>query len=153
MKSVRNVPMNSWVCVDANLTLKLLLREPDSDKVNSLWDSWLLNGCHIAAPPLLPIEVTAVLRKSVYRGRLAARDGWEMLQKVPALGVAILNFDDLHQRAWVLAEKLNRPTAYDTHYVALAEWLNCDFWTADRRLYNAAAPTLPWVHILDEIDA
>jgi len=142
--------MNSWVCVDANLVLKLLLREPDSYRAHSLWDSWLLNDCRIAAPPLLPIEVTAVLRKSVYRGRIAARDGRNLLKKAPTLGVEILNYDDLHERAWLLAEKLNRPTAYDAHYLALAELLQCDFWTADRRLYNAAA-TLPWVHSLDEI--
>lgn len=143
--------MNSWVCVDANLVLKLLLREPDSYKADSLWDSWLLNGYHVAAPPLLPIEVTAVLRKSVNRGRLTMRDGWNLLNKAPTLGVEILGFDDLHQRAWQLAETLNRPTAYDAHYLALAELLHCDFWTADRRLYNAAASTLPWVHSLDEI--
>jgi len=86
----------------------------------------------------------------VYRGRIAARDGRNLLKKAPTLGVEILNYDDLHERAWLLAEKLNRPTAYDAHYLALAELLQCDFWTADRRLYNAAA-TLPWVHSLDEI--
>jgi predicted nucleic acid-binding protein len=40
---------------------------------------------------------------------------------------------------------LNRPTAYDAQYLALAERLACDFWTADERLFNAASQQLPYV--------
>jgi hypothetical protein len=29
------------------------------------------------------------------------------------------------------------PATYDAHYLALAERENCEFWTADTRLFNA----------------
>lgn len=144
--------MNSWVCVDANLALKLVLAEADSPKANALWQLWLERGCRPVAPYLFPVEITAVLRKHIYRGTISASYGKQALDGALALEVTLLAFSDLSQRAWQFAEALERPTAYDAHYLALAQILNCDFWTADRRLYNAAAPTLPWVHSLDEID-
>jgi len=49
-----------------------------------------------------------------------------------------------------LATHFNRPTAYDAHYLALAEMLGCEFWTADRRLYNAVKEELPWVKWLSD---
>jgi predicted nucleic acid-binding protein len=36
----------------------------------------------------------------------------------------------------VLCKHAHRPTAYDGHYLALAEHMNCPFWTADERLFN-----------------
>ena len=41
--------------------------------------------------------------------------------------------------------QFNQPTAYDTAYLALAQLDRCDFWTADRRLYNTVKEELPWV--------
>lgn len=143
--------MNLSVCVDAGLVLKLVLREADSWKAHRLWQIWLAEGYRPVAPNLFPIEITAVLRKHVYRETISAAYGREALNHALAFNVQVLTFPDLNQHAWQLAEKLNRPTAYDTHYLALAERLHCDFWTADRRLYNAAVSALPWVHSLDEV--
>ena len=47
-----------------------------------------------------------------------------------------------------LAARFNRPAAYDAHYLALAEMMNCEFWTADRRLFNVVKDELPWVRWL-----
>ncbi len=50
---------------------------------------------------------------------------------------------DLHEdtalltEAYDLAVRFNRPRAYDTQYMALAERLHCEFWTADERLVNS----------------
>ena len=38
---------------------------------------------------------------------------------------------------------------YDAHYLALAERLGAEFWTADRRLQQAVGATLLWVRLLD----
>ena len=47
--------------------------------------------------------------------------------------------------AFAWTRRLNRAAAYDSFYLALAEGLQCDLWTADRRLFNAV--DLPWVHL------
>jgi predicted nucleic acid-binding protein len=51
-----------------------------------------------------------------------------------------------------LATRFNRPAAYDAHHLALAEMMNCEFWTADRRLFNVVKDKLPWVHWLREFE-
>ena len=53
--------------------------------------------------------------------------------------------EELLKRAYELATDFNRPTAYDSQYLAVAERLNCDFWTADQRLFNAVREQLGWV--------
>ena len=42
----------------------------------------------------------------------------------------------------------NRAAAYDSFYLALAEGLDCELWTADERLHNAAG--VAWVKLLEE---
>ncbi len=43
--------------------------------------------------------------------------------------------------------RLNRAAAYDSFYLALAESLGCELWTADQRLHNAV--DLPWVRLAE----
>ena len=43
----------------------------------------------------------------------------------------------LPKRAFELAEQFQRPNTYDAHYLALAEHLDCSFWTADKSLFYA----------------
>ena len=49
-----------------------------------------------------------------------------------------------------MAKRFNRPQAYDSHYLALAEMLGLELWTADERLYNAVKDALPWVKWLGD---
>ncbi|MBN1285209.1 MAG: type II toxin-antitoxin system VapC family toxin [Anaerolineae bacterium] len=64
--------------------------------------------------------------------------------------VHLLMDDDLLRRAYDLATRFNRPTAYDAQYLAVAERLACEFWTADDRLFHAVAGELPWVRRLSD---
>jgi predicted nucleic acid-binding protein len=47
--------------------------------------------------------------------------------------------------------RLKRASAYDSYYLALAQVLECDFWTADKRLFNALQGAhLGWVHWIED---
>lgn len=142
--------MNSLVCVDASLALKLVLGEEDSPKTIALWNRWINEGVTVTAPPLLAYEVTSALRTKVYRGLLTGEASEEAFRVIHTQGIHYLSPENLHIRAWELAKRLGRPAAYDAHYLALAEILGCEFWTADQRLYNAAVRTLPWIRCLGE---
>jgi predicted nucleic acid-binding protein len=48
-----------------------------------------------------------------------------------------------------LADRFALPAAYDAHYLALADWLGGEFWTADRRLAKAVGEALPWVRLVE----
>jgi predicted nucleic acid-binding protein len=45
-----------------------------------------------------------------------------------------------------------RITTYDSYYLVLAQALECDFWTADKRLFNVLQETrLSWVPQIEEL--
>lgn len=142
--------MAEQVCVDASLALKLVLNEPDSLQARTLWASWVENSLEIVAPTILPYEVTSVIRNNVYRRILTSEEGVNAFHTIHAQSVRLLYPTGLHQRAWELAIQYNRPTTHDTHYLALAEMLGCELWTADERLYNAVKGKLVWVRWLGE---
>lgn len=140
--------MNSQVCVDASLVLKLILVEADSAIAHQLWNTWIEAGVDVIAPPLFAFEGTSVLCSKVYRGLIPPQEADLMFTALHLLGVRLVYPEGLHKRAWELARRFNRPQAYDSHYLALAEMLNLEFWTADERLYNAVKDVLPWVRYL-----
>jgi predicted nucleic acid-binding protein len=140
--------MSSQICVDSGILLKLVLQEPDSHLAEALWQRWVNEGVQPVAPQLFSFEVTAVIRKLTYRGILEATLAEKALKAALAFDVSLQTFDGIHERAWQLAAEFDRPTAYDTHYLALAENLDCAFWTADQKLFNAVNQKLEWVHWL-----
>ena len=138
----------SLVVVDACFALKLVLPEDYGDRVREVWEYWVKAGTEISAPYLLTYEVLSVLRNKVFRGELNPEEGEAALLAMKAQGICLLHAEGLEQAAWDLAKEFNRPTAYDTIYLALAGILYCEFWTADVRLKNAVSGNrhhLRWV--------
>ncbi len=136
------------VCVDASFALKLVLDEPESARVSELWAAWIEAGVEIVAPYHLIFEAVSVIRNNVYRKNLSAESGELAFKAFLAQDIRLLTPQELHQQAWTLAARFNRPTMYDVYYLALAERLNCDVWSADRRLYNAVAGEFPRLKML-----
>lgn len=137
--------MNSLVCVDASFALKLVLAEEDSEKARMLWENWIKNDVEILAPPLLLYEGASAIRGLVYRKLLTLEKGDLAFRALQAQVVTISSSPEIHDKAWNLAKMLNQPKVYDCHYLALAELSNCEFWTADERLFNAVKKQLAWV--------
>jgi predicted nucleic acid-binding protein len=91
----------------------------------------------IAAPDLVDVETTAVLRKRWIAGDLTDQRFAEAIDDLEDLDLTRYPTLPLMRRAFELRAKV---TAYDAAYVALAERLECALVTADQRL--AAAPTI-----------
>jgi predicted nucleic acid-binding protein len=140
--------MPSRVCVDINIALKLVLPEIDSAKAQALWVHWVESGTEIVAPPLFLIEGTSVLCTHVHRGLITPEESQLLLQALQAQQVQLIFPEHLHERALTLALRFGQPQAYDAYYLALAEILPCEFWTADVRLYRRVSAALPWVRWL-----
>jgi predicted nucleic acid-binding protein len=139
------VILKSQVCVDASLALKLVIAEEDSPLAHELWETWVEEETEIISPPLFAFEGISVIRNKVHCGLVPSDEGELMFKAFRALGVKLLYPEGLHERAWEMANRFHRPQAYDSHYLALAEMLGCDLWTADKRLYNAVKDELSWV--------
>ncbi len=140
----------SPVCMDASFLIRLLESSEHHDIPVQLWATWHEAGRLVAAPALLYYEVTNALRRYVIHGVLLPQEAVRLLDIALRFEIAIYEDADLHRRALKLAEALSLPATCDAHYLALAERLNAEFWTADRRLAQAAQKALPWVRWLGE---
>lgn len=137
--------MTSWVVADSGVFLAVVLNEPYSTQADALIALWKQDGIRIAAPYLFRYEAVAVVRKHVARGTLKPEDGVAALEKLLLEPVKVFMDDDLLRRAYELATRFNRPTTYDSQYLAVAERLGCEFWTADERFFNILTHDLNWV--------
>lgn len=137
--------MNSLVCVDASLIVWTLVPSPLSDKAEALLAKWQQERAELIAPALFAFEVTSSLRRLVYLDEITPEEGEEAFAKFLRIRVRLSHRRDLLPLAWTLAKEFNRPRAYDTAYLALAQMRNCEFWTADEKLYNAVRAELAWV--------
>lgn len=143
--------MTSLVCVDASMVIKLVVAEPGSDQADRLWESWIQAETTVLAPSLLNYEMTAILRKKTSRGELSPDVADRALAAAFSLDIETVAFSHaLHHRALELARQFDRPTAYDAHYLALAEAEDCEFWTVDRRLYNSVQNRFSLIRWLEE---
>jgi predicted nucleic acid-binding protein len=102
----------------------------------------------IITPPLFPMEMASGIRKSVHRGQLSEASGDSAFDELWRLGIEIREPTRLHPEAWRFAKRFNRPTVYDSFYLALASIEGCELWTADLRLVNAVGQSLTWVRHL-----
>ena len=142
-------PRSSTVCVDANLVVRLII-DPDDLVVWHLWSRWDQERRPIVAPSLIHYEVTNAFHRLGLAGAMDDAEVQDAIQAALALAIELVPGNDLHAPARALARRLNRPAAYDAHYLALAARLGAEFWTADRRLANAVRPALSWVHLAGE---
>lgn len=139
------------VCVDANLVVKLVSREADSNLADALFAAWQEREVRLIAPPLLPIEVDSVLRqKALLRRELSAEQARICFAAACQVPVELLWLPGQRELAWSLAEELRLPHVYDTAYLALAQLRGCEFWTADRHFVDACGH-LAFVHWLGEL--
>jgi predicted nucleic acid-binding protein len=96
-----------------------------------------LRGQRLAAPELVDLEVTSVLRGRLAGGHLDQRRAALALADLSDLPLERAPHLPLLSRCWELRANL---TVYDAAYVALAEALGAELLTADARL--AGAPGL-----------
>lgn len=139
------------VCVDASVPLAFLLNDDEWAGAERRWSDWLRRKEDIVSPPLFQPEVTSAIRRRVFLGALPADAGESALNLSLGWPVRLWpGSPTLQLRAYEFAARFNRPRAYDAQYLAVADMLGCELWTADRRLFNAVHHHLPWVHWIGE---
>jgi predicted nucleic acid-binding protein len=136
-------------CVDASVILRYVL-QPENESIQNLWQSWIADEVSLVAPSLLFYEVTNALYQQQRNKVLSPETIWETLELSLDLPITLVNEKNLHLKAREIAMRFNLPATYDAHYLALAEWMEVDLWTADVRLVNALKPfKVKWVKVLE----
>jgi predicted nucleic acid-binding protein len=137
--------MNSKVCIDASFLLKLVLPEDHSEKVHLIWTEWISKTKNIYAPYLLIYEIHSVIRNKVHRKELTLDEGIAASDVLVDQEIIFYHSPMTTKIAWDFATKYNRPTLYDSFYLAVAKELKTEFWTADRKLVNSLNTEIPWL--------
>ncbi len=136
--------MSSAVCIDASFLVLALVPDRFSDRAETLLAQWDQAGTTLIAPTLLAFEVISTLRRFVYLQTLSPKEGDEALEAFLHIPIRLSARRGIFPLAWRLARTFNRPRAYDTAYLALAQLAGCEFWTADEWLYNSVKDQLAW---------
>jgi predicted nucleic acid-binding protein len=137
--------------IDASIAIKAILPNPLQGHCRALVQTFA--DVQPVAPALWVYETTSAISKAVHFEQLTENEGRRALEQMDALGVQLF-VSDLEQNrsafGWTL--ELRRGSAYDSFYLVLAQALDCDFWTADKKLFNALTDTqLNWLHWIEEL--
>lgn len=142
------MPNSSTVCIDANLAIKLV-DQSKSRAVESLFQEWTRQNFVIVAPYLLRYEMTNIVRQLTRHGRMTQDIAGDAVAAMNLLPITLFADPRHHARALAFSIRFNLPAAYDAHYLALAEDLDCEFWTADKRLARATDGAFPLLRLFD----
>ena len=142
---------SSLIVLDASVAVKAVLPNPLQAHCLGLVQTFV--EVQPAAPALWAHETTSALAKAVHFGEITEKEARQSLERLDALGVRLFVPDADQNRAaldWTL--RLKRASAYDSYYLVLAQTLECDFWTADKRLFNALQDAhLKWLRWIEEM--
>lgn len=147
---MQNSSSSSPVVVDANIAVWMLVPTAETDTVIPYFSDWQQTLRPLYAPALWLPECTSVIRRYIHAGKLPTHSGNEALSSLFALEVQIVEADESQcQNALEWAGRLDQTKACDGFYLALAEKLNAEFFTADRHLVNSARQAgIDWVQLV-----
>ncbi len=138
---------NSPVCVDASFVARLFVGPEDSEAWKLL-DGWIETDRAICAPTLVMYELANVFYRYHKAGHLSLVTTELVLEAALALPLRLEAHESLSSTALRLAAAFKLPSTYDAFYLALAERLNAELWTADARLGKKVGTGGPAVRLI-----
>jgi predicted nucleic acid-binding protein len=114
--------------LEASCLIEVLLRTPAANAVERLI---FTTGQTLHAPHLIDIEVAQVIRRYAAKGEINGERGRQALEDLADTQLQRYPHAFLLPRIWELRHNI---TAHDAAYVALAEALDANLLTRDRRL-------------------
>ena len=137
--------------VDASVIVEVLA--PDvvtrDSRATALLARLAVAGKEVVAPALLWLETSDALLTGISRGRWDGAAADSTAARLGRLDVRAADTAPDRARAFELARRYDNWPVYDMLYVALAERLGTEFYTADEKL-RARLAHLPWVRGLDD---
>ena len=141
------------IVVDANLTVALFVHLPYSSQSEQLFALWRSQDVQLYVPALWPAEVVSALRKMVSVRQISSNDARQALATLEPIPIrVVLPVSSLLNLSLIWAERLKQNVAYDAQYIALAESLSAEFWSADQKLIQTLQRLeIHWAHGVGEV--
>ncbi len=148
----RSSQTSTSIVIDSNLAVYAVLVSPLQQRIVTLFRAWKSEGRELAAPELLLNEAVSAIHRTASAGKIPAKQAAIALDDMMDLRIRTAPSDkELCQAALVWAVKMGQSNAYDAFYLALAERLGAELWTADRKLAEGARRAgAAWVHLVGE---
>lgn len=135
--------------VDASIVVKWLNpHELLADQAALIRDDYEQGRVSLLVPAFWDYEVTNGINKAVARGHLREEEGHEAIEMLLAVRAEKEPLPSPRE-SYQCARSYQR-SVYDSWYLALAEKAQCQFWTADRKLYNGVKDTVVFVKWLGD---
>ncbi len=133
------------IVVDSGFVYLTLLPNPQQSKLRQTINTWQETGIILHAPSLWHYEFVSTITKAVHFKQLNRAEAEAILELGNIFDIQFYLPDaELNRAAFDWTLKLQRANAYDSFYLALAQQLQCEFWTVDQRLYRAV--NTAWIH-------
>jgi predicted nucleic acid-binding protein len=112
--------------------------------------AWERDGVQRIVPALYTSECANALYQKSRSGLITAPDALRGLDDLLA-AVRVVPVDAaIARRALQMTLLLGARAAYDSFYLAVAEQQGCEFWTGDRRFYDAVRSRFPIVRWVED---
>ena len=136
-------------CVDASVAIKWVVKsETWRKKARRFLLESLEQGYTLIAPPLFAYETESVLQGRLHAKTLSSTAVDEALTRLATFRVQLVTHPEMVTRARAIARQYSQSNIYDSLYAALADLRGCEFWTADKRFYDAVTANLAFVKYL-----
>lgn len=136
--------------LDANVALKWVLPESDSQVAIRIRDEFAQGMHELLAPDVFPVEIAHSLAKAERQGKIKVGEGLPKMQDVFTFLPDQHPYQPLLARAFGIASAA-RIGVYDCLYVVLADQEGCELLTGDMKLVNALKKQFPFITPLSSL--
>jgi len=131
--------------IDPSAALKWQFKDEEASEATfRLLKDFVQGKIELITATLFSYEILSALNVAINRGRISEAIGQKALTYLTSLGIEEEIFDNLIETIFKIARK-HHLSAYDSAYIALAEKEECNLYTGDKKLFNAAKVHLPRV--------
>ena len=123
------------IILDSSVIAKWFFPEESGQLALKIKDDFTANVTSISAPLLLYWEINNLLKTATKRSRITAKSAVSVYEAFLKLNFIVYSSEELMAKTLKIAIRFDI-SSYDASYVALAEYLQKPFFTADQKLLS-----------------
>jgi len=123
------------IILDSSVIAKWFFPEENGQLALKIKDDFTTNVTSISAPLLLYWEINNLLKTATKRSRITAKSAVSVYEAFLKLNFIVYSSEELMTKTLKIAIQFDI-SSYDASYVALAEYLQKPFFTADQKLLS-----------------
>ena len=143
--------MTRVLCLDTSVWIPYLVPEVYQPQSRKLIAEALSLSIRLVAPAFAWAEVGSVLRKKTRMGVITAEEALGFFEDFCELPINYIEEEAIRAITWKIADKYGLCTLYDAAFLACAESVSAEFWTADAALVRQLMPRPAYLQEIGEI--